>query len=171
MELAHVSGRYRELLRPLTAADFVRTRHRGRTGKVIVRGIGKAREQRAPVTHAHHLPEVVAIDEIAVLVDRLGLEHEGAGVDEVVVLDMAGFEDRVPVVRPLDGLMFGHAVQRGKTIRGVRVERARRTVACEVGPRKHDVRRVLECRVGADAERREGGALVAPRKPAVNGRL
>jgi hypothetical protein len=35
-------------------------------------GVGKTGKERSPVTHAHHFPEVVAVDEISLRIDRLG---------------------------------------------------------------------------------------------------
>src|SRR5205823_715464 len=58
--------------------------------------IGESGKQRAAISHSDHLPEIVAVDEIAVLIDRLCLEHEGAGGDEVRGIALTRAEDDVP---------------------------------------------------------------------------
>ncbi len=57
--------------------------HRGRAGEGEFGTIRKAGEQGAAIPDAYHLPEVVAVDELAVLIDRLRLEDERARLDEV----------------------------------------------------------------------------------------
>ena len=63
-----------------------------------MRPVREAGEERAAKTHAYHLPEVVAVDEVAVLVDGLGLEHEAARLDEMALVAPPRNEDLAAVL-------------------------------------------------------------------------
>ncbi len=59
----------------------------------VLGGVREPGEQGTAIANADHLPEVVAVDQVAVLVDRLRLEHEGAGLDAMVVVSAPRGED------------------------------------------------------------------------------
>src|SRR5690606_28487983 len=71
------------------------------TSKRVGSLVGEPGKERSSIAHADHVPEVVTIDELAVLIDGLGLEDEGARYDEVAIVHGTGPKD-------LAALLIGH---------------------------------------------------------------
>jgi hypothetical protein len=62
----------------------------------VVHEVRVAREEAPPVSYAYHLPEIVPVNEVAVLVYGLCLEQERTWFQEIAFIAAAGLEDRFP---------------------------------------------------------------------------